>query len=349
MTATARPAARHAARPAAERVGITAAAHVLPATVLTTTELQARVEKASGFALPSGLLERLTGIRERRVVVQGEQWSSSLAIDAARHALSRAGREPEEVDLLLFASASRDFVEPATAHVVNHALGMRAHCLDVTNACNSFVNGLDLARTMISAGRARTALVVTGETPSLSMRLAVKDVKDAAQHFAGYTFGDAGAACVVEPVTTGGFGRTETETHSEHWEVGGIFGGGSRYPRDLDKEYFTGAGRELKRVFEKIGPAIVDSTLAHAGLGFGDLSAVFVHQVTTPYVDRFCEVTGAPRELLDVTVDTHGNVASATLPLQLSRQWDRLAPGDTVLFVGLGGGVSVMATLWTKS
>lgn len=332
-----------------ERVGITAAAHVVPPTVLTTDDLQARIETASGFALPDGLLERLTGIRERHVVVEGEQWSSSLAIDAARLALARAGRDPEEVDLLLFASASRDFVEPATSHVVNHALGMRAHCLDVTNACNSFVNGLDLARSMIETGRARTALVVTGEAPSLSMRLDVQDVQDAARHFAGYTFGDAGAACVVEPVDRGGFGRTETETHSEHWEVGGLFGGGTRYPRDPAKDYFTGAGRELKRVFEKIGPAIVDSTLAHAGLDFEDLAAVFVHQVTAPYVDRFCEVTGTPRDLLDVTIATHGNIASATIPLQLSRQWDRLQPGDTCLLLGLGGGVSVMSTLWTKS
>jgi 3-oxoacyl-[acyl-carrier-protein] synthase III len=337
-------------RPAPERrVGITAAAHVLPPTVLTTTEVQARVESASGFALPAGLLERITGIRERRVVVEGEQWASSLAIDAARAALDRAGREPEEVDLLLFASATRDFVEPATAHVVNHALGAGAHCLDVTNACNSFVNGLDLARAMIESGRASTALVVTGETPSLSTRWAVEGVRDVAHHFAGYTFGDAGAAVVLEPVATGGFGRTETETHSEHWEVGGIFGGGSRYPRDYDKLYFTGAGRELKRVFEKIGPAIVDSTLAHAGLGVDDLAAVLVHQVTAPYVDRFCEVTGVPRHLLDVTVETHGNVASATLPLQLSRRWDRLQAGDTVLLLGLGGGVSVTSTLWTKS
>jgi 3-oxoacyl-[acyl-carrier-protein] synthase III len=344
MTDTTRPPA-----PVARRVGITAASHVLPPTVLTTTELQSRIEAASGFGLPAGLLERITGIRERRVVVEGEQWASSLAVDAARAALAQAGREPEEVDLLLFASATRDFVEPATAHVVNHALGMRAHCLDVTNACNSFVNGLDLARAMIESGRASTALVVTGETPSLSTRWAVEDVRDAARHFAGYTFGDAGAAVVVEPVATGGFGRTESETHSEHWEVGGIFGGGSRYPRDPDRLYFTGAGSELKRVFEKIGPAIVDSTMAHAGLEWGDLAAVLVHQVTAPYVDRFCEVTGAPRELIDVTVETHGNVASATLPLQLSRQWNRLAPGDTVLLLGLGGGVSVMATLWTKS
>ncbi|MFB9311671.1 3-oxoacyl-ACP synthase III family protein [Nocardioides plantarum] len=339
----------HPPRVPAPRVGITAAAHVLPPTLLSTADLQARVEAASGFALPAGLLERITGIRERHVVVEGEQWASSLAIEAGRAALAMAGREPEEVDLLLFASATRDFVEPATAHVVNHALGAGAHCLDVTNACNSFLNGLDLARAMIETGRASTALVVTGETPSLSTRWAVDDVRHAAQHVAGYTFGDAGAAVVLEPVETGGFGRTETETHSEHWEVGGIFGGGSRYPRDYDKLYFTGAGRELKRVFEKIGPAILDSTLAHAGLEIDDLAAVLVHQVTTPYVDRFCEVTGVPRRLLDVTVETHGNVASATLPLQLSRQWDRLQPGDTTLLLGLGGGVSVMSTLWTKS
>lgn len=331
------------------RVGITAAAHVLPPTVLTTDDVQARIERASGFGLPAGLLERITGIRSRHVVVEGEQWASSLAIDAGRAALERAGRDPAEVDLLLFGSATRDFVEPATAHVVQHALGTNAHCLDVTNACNSFINGLDLARAMIETGRARTALVVTGETPSLSIRWQVESLRGAVEHFAGYTFGDAGAACVVEPVASGGLGRTETETHSQHWDVGGIFGGGSRHPRDEDLLYFSGAGHELRRVFEKIGPAIVDSTLAHAGLAMDDLAAVLVHQVAVPYLDRFCEVTGTPPHLVDRTVDVVGNIASATLPLQLSRQWERLAPGDQVLLLGLGGGVSVMSMMWQKA
>lgn len=330
------------------RAGIVGAGHHLPATVLTTEELEQRIGAGMRGRVPAGMLASITGIRERRVVGEGE-FSSTLATAAARQALERAGREPEEVDLLLFASASRDFVEPATAHVVAHDLGTTAHCLDVTNACNSFVNGIDLARTMVEGGRARTALVVTGETPSLSARWEVESLAQVVEHFAGYTFGDAGAAVVVEAVERGGLGHTETVTRSEHWEVGGIFGGGSRYPRDLEKLWFSGAGHELRTAFEKLGPAIIESTLARAGLAVTDLDRVLVHQVTGPYLERFVEVTGIPTAVLDPTVETHGNVASATLGLQLSRAWDDLRGGEQVLMVGLGGGISVMTMLWEVS
>ena len=75
---------------------------------------------------------------------------------------------------------------------------------------------------------------------------------------------------------------------------------------------------------------------------------MLVHQVTVPYLDRFVEVTGVPRDKLDVTVTGHGNLASATLGLQLARVDGDLAPGDRVLLVGLGGGVSVMTMVWQK-
>lgn len=122
------------------------------------------------------------------------EYASDLAIDAGRQVLEQAGLDVLDVDLLLFASATRDMAEPATAHVVQAALGGRAHALDVTNACNSFLNGIDLARSMILAGRARRALVVTGETPTRSMRPRLAGMRQARQAFAGYTFGDAGAA-----------------------------------------------------------------------------------------------------------------------------------------------------------
>ncbi len=330
------------------RAGIVSAAHVLPPLVLDTDTLQQQICTESELSLPRGVLQRVTGIRQRHVAGP-QEYPSTLATLAGRIALERAERRPEDLDLLLFASATRDFVEPSTAHVVQHALGSRAHCLDVTNACNSFLNGVDLAAAMIGCGRAGTALVVTGETPSLSMRRKLPSRTAVLEHFAGYTFGDAGAAVVVEAVAAGGIRAVATETHSEHWQVGGLFGGGARHPRDWDKTYFTGAGTELKGVFEKIGPAIVEATLTRAGLGWPDVAKVLVHQVTVPYLDRFAEVTGVPRDKLEVTVHSHGNIASASLPLQLSRVWPELSRGDLVLFVGLGGGVSVMTMLWEKS
>ena len=329
------------------RVGITAAAAHLPAEVMTTADLQRRVERASGLRLPRGLFEKMSGIARRHVVGPGE-YASTLAVRAAERALRAADLDPLDVDVLLFASASRDMVEPATAHIVQAELGSKAHALDVTNACNSFLNGIDLARAMVLAGRAGRVLVVTGETPTRVMRPALRSLNQARDAFAGYTFGDAGAAVVVESVAWGGIFDVDTETLSQHWTVGGIPGGGSRHPRGEEYTYFTGDGRALRNVFEKMGTAILDRVQYRTGLDWAGYARVLVHQVTQPYLDRFVEVTGVPADKLDVTVGSHGNMASATLGVQLARVWPSLHAGDRVLFVGLGGGVSVMTMAWQR-
>ena len=330
------------------RVGITAAASWLPEREVTTDDLQERVAVASGLPLPAGMFAQTTGIDRRRVAADDE-YASDLAIGAARRVLADAGLDPLDVDLLLFASATRDMVEPATAHVVQAALGGRAHALDVTNACNSFLNGIDLARSMILAGRARRALVVTGETPTRAMRPRLDGMAQARTAFAGYTFGDAGAAVLIEPVAAGGILDVDVETHSEHWDAGGIPGGGSRHPRGDEHTYFAGDGHRLRGIFEKIGLGLIDRVNHRLGATFDDYARVLVHQVTVPYLDRFVEMTGVPPDKLELTVPWLGNVASATLGVQLARIRPELAAGDRVLLVGLGGGVSLMTMVWEVS
>ena len=329
-------------------IGITGAAEFLPEQVLASDEVQDRVVGAAGIDLPAGMFTQLTGIGRRRVA-RDDEYASTLAVGAARLALARAGVRPTDIDLLIFASATRDVAEPATAHICQAELGSQAHAIDVTNACNSFINGVDIARAMLLAGRGSRALVLTGETPTRAIRWEPASVAQLRRGIAGYTFGDAGAAVVVEPVSSGGIIDIDTETRSEHWDVGGIFGGGSRHPRDLEYTYFEGDGHALRGVFEKIGTHIIDRVGERTGMAITDYAKVLVHQVTVPYLDRFVELTGVPPASIEVTVTELGNVASATLGIQLARVFDDLATGDRVLLVGLGGGVSVMTMVWEKS
>lgn len=331
-----------------QRVGITGVGSALPDAVLTSHSLQREATAHLAKSLPGTLLAQATGIDTRHVAADDE-YASTLALRAGRRALAQASLDPHDIDLLLFASASRDMVEPATAHIVQARLGSKAHALDVTNACNSFVNGIDVARSAILAGRARRALVVTGETPTRAIRRAPADFAEFRAGFAGYTFGDAGAAVVLEAVERGGILDVDTETHSEHWEVGGIPGGGSRHPRGDEHTYFRGDGHELRGVFEKVGASVVERTLHRLGLDWDGFAKVLVHQVTVPYLERFAELTGVPVDKLVVTVPELGNIASASIGVQLERVYGELTAGERVLFVGLGGGISIMTMVWEKS
>jgi len=125
--------------------------HYVPETVVTSADIDQRLAmKRNGVGR---LVESLTGVRERRHAPPGAN-ASDMAVPAARQALERAGRRPEDVDLLIFAACSRDLSEPATANIVQAKLGAsNAHVLDITNACNSFLNALDMADAQIATGR----------------------------------------------------------------------------------------------------------------------------------------------------------------------------------------------------
>ena len=126
--------------------------------------------------------------------------SSDLAAAAAQRAMAAADIEPRDVDLLIFASASHDVAEPATANMVQIAFGCdRAAVMDVKNACNSFLNGLDVAQAFIETGPGATRVVVAaGECLSPTIKWNIAGSDELPVRLAALTLGDAGAACVLE-------------------------------------------------------------------------------------------------------------------------------------------------------
>ncbi|MGW6442839.1 3-oxoacyl-ACP synthase III family protein [Lentzea sp. NPDC055074] len=310
----------------------------LPEERLSTDEVERRL---GPFTPPPGLIGRLTGIRSRHVMREDEQ-ASDLAVAAARKLLADTGSEPADVDLLLFASASQDMVEPATAHIVAAKLDLRCPVMDVKNACNSVLNAIEVADALISTGRYRTVLIASGEAPSRAVRWNVANPAQFRRAFPGYTLSDAGAAVLLTAGDAGVLGSAFT-ADSTWWDVGTLPGGGSRHPRDPEFTYFDMDGPRLKDAFLHLGRDVLDDTLHGLGLTWDDFAVACVHQVSLPYLGIFAERAGVPRDKLVVTLPEHGNVASVSLPLQLvtAQRMGRCGPGDLVALVGLAGGVSL--------
>ena len=319
-------------------VAIAAAGSYLPGEPIRTEEIEARIAALSpGLRLRRGLLRSLTGIETRHHLPDCMQ-ASDLAVEAARRALDSAGASARDIDLLVWGSASQDMVEPATAHIVAAKLGLRCPVFDVKNACNSFLNGMQVATALLRSGDYRSALVVTGESPSRAIRWVVEDLEAFFESAAGYTMGDAGAALLLsrDPKVEGIFFQKFLAA-SDRWSLATLPGGGSMHPRGDEWSYFRGNAVQLRDAFLQIGAGLLTAALRGTGTAMEDFARIFCHQVTRPFIAPFCETTGIPPEKLVVTVAELGNIASATIPTQIARtDADSLPRADWIAAIKRG-------------
>nr|WP_194241494.1 3-oxoacyl-[acyl-carrier-protein] synthase III C-terminal domain-containing protein [Galbitalea soli] len=314
----------------------------MPESTRSTRETEARLREANpGLNLATGLIHRLTGVESVHVRPDGWQ-TSDLAVAASRDALADA---PGEIDLLLFASASQDLIEPATSHIVAAKLGLDCPVMDIKNACNSVINAIQVADALIASGQYHRVLVASGEQPSHAVRWRLADTEQFARSFPGYTMSDGGAAVIVEASDdrrTGILASTFLAV-SRHWSIGTLPSGGSMNPRDPDKVFFDMDGAALQQAFLELGPEPVLDLLAREGLEWADVDLVAIHQVALPYLPPIFDRLGVAADRTVITIAEHGNLASVSLPLQLLRARERgmIAPGSLVLLIGLAGGISL--------
>ncbi|QUQ67520.1 3-oxoacyl-ACP synthase III family protein [Kutzneria sp. CA-103260] len=321
-------------------MSITGVTAYLPPTLVTDQAVEARI---TGYTPRPGAIGKLSGVRTRHRADPGDQ-ASDLAVHAADKLLHGLGVAPGELDLIVFAAAAQDVVEPATAHIVAAKLGARCPVFDVKNACNSFLNGVQVAEAFIRGGQYRRILVCSGETGSRVARWSVADRAQFADSLAGYTLSDAGAAMVLETSLRPGIFYRDFTADSSSWHVSSIPGSGCAETHDPRRDgYIRGDGRALlESVAGHLRPQL-DRALAVTGLSREDFAVFCVHQVATPYLRALQEIADIPEEKLVVTIAEHGNVASCSIPLQLSLALEsgRCGPGDKVAFIGLAGGTSI--------
>jgi len=329
-----------------ETVRLVGVASSLPEYKRSSDEVDELLSRSGGFKPRRGLIQAMSGIRERRVAADDEH-CSDLAADACRKVLASSNVDKADVDLLIFASAGQDLTEPATAHITQSKLGTKAAVFDLKNACNSFLNGMQVAESLILGGSYKTVLLATGEVSSRVISWCPKNLRDFKSCMPGYTVGDAGAAALlVRSDDKRGIFYRKFSSHSEYWDLTTVDGGGSRYPQG-DHFYLRSNAPELKVAFREIGLPFVKLAMQEANAKFSDFKRIFVHQVSLPYLYDMLEESDIPVDQVEVTIEFLGNMAAASIPVAMAQAFERgaIERGDRIMCLGLASGISIGAVM----
>ncbi|MBO9602663.1 MAG: ketoacyl-ACP synthase III [Novosphingobium sp.] len=299
----------------------------LPARAVSNDELAKTVDTSDEW-----IVER-TGIRSRHIAGEGET-TATLATEAARRALAAAGVDASEIGLIVLATATPDQTFPATATIVQDALGCNGGiAFDVAAVCSGFLYALGVADSMLRTGAARKALVIGAETFSR-----ILDWEDRATCV---LFGDGAGAIVLaaEEVAEDGPGILATRLHADgaHNALLNVDGGPST-TGTVGKVRMK--GREVFRHAVVNLAEVLAEALAGAGLTPADVDWVVPHQANARILDATSRKLGLPPEKVVVTVDRHANTSAASVPLALdvAVRDGRIKPGDLVVLEAMGGG-----------
>jgi 3-oxoacyl-[acyl-carrier-protein] synthase-3 len=340
--------------PAAQfRTRLAGAGRHLPATHLTTDELMATTRHNTHIDL-----ERLTGIRERRVSI-GDEDSYSLAISAGLNCLGRANQNAAELDVVISCSITKfrggltQWVEPTMSSAVAHAVGAdKAMTFDLSNACAGMLTGVTVLNNWIRQGTVERGLVVSGEYISQLGQNAARHIRNImSDELACLTLGDAGAALLLERAPTGSAGITLAgfTTVADHSRLCLAYPKG----RDPGARMFTNS-RGIQRAAIADTPLLLHEALEAAGIAMHDIDHVITHQTSARAIRKgMAAVTASfgesPRHDAVITVDRYGNTASTTHTVALVEELEagRIRPGETIALIALASGLEIGVVLLT--
>jgi 3-oxoacyl-[acyl-carrier-protein] synthase III len=315
----------------ATRAAITAVHGYVPPDVLTNADLARMVNTTDAW------ISERTGIKERHILKGEGLGSSHMGAQAVRGLLDKSGTRPEDIELLICATTTPDFVHPCTANLICDMVGIRSvGSFDVQAACSGFLYALTVAQQFIAAGTYKKVIVVGADKMS-----AIVDYTDRATCV---LFGDGAAAVMLEP-NTDGYGIMDTILRSDGSGAKYLHqkAGGSRMPPTTETvaKRMHYVHQDGPQVYKHAVAGMFEVTrdiMARNNLSADTIDWIVPHQANRRIIETTAERLGLPFEKLMFTIHKYGNTTTATIPLCL---WDyeaKLKTGDRLLMAAFGGG-----------
>ena len=308
----------------------------LPKRIMTNAEISTLVDTSDEW-----IVQRV-GINQRHLAAEGE-FTSDLAVEAARAALANAGLTTDDIDLIVVATTTPDLTYPATAALVQNKLGIHhGVAFDIQAVCSGFVFAVATADSFLKNNLAKRALVIGAETNSR--------ILDWTDRSTCVLFGDGAGAAIMERVELAdgeperGLLATALRTDGGHWEKLYVDGGPSR---TQTVGHVRMEGREVfKHAVGKITD-VVEEVFRQTGYSVADLDWFVPHQANRRIIDGAGHKLGIPPEKVVVTVDKHANTSAASVPLALAQAVTdgRIKRGDLVMLEAMGAGFTWGASL----
>ncbi len=317
------------------RAAVSGLGVAVPEKVLTNADFEKFLDTSDEW------ITQRTGIKQRHVVSEG-QTTATLATEAARNALTDAGLEPADLDLIICATISPEMTFPATACFVQQALGAAdVPAFDISAACSGFVYGLAIAAKFIETKLYRCILVIGAESLS---------------RFSDYTdrgscilFGDGAGAAVLQPTDDPNRGIMYNVMHADGngWDYIHVPAGGSRAPAthetvEQGRHFIQMRGRDVYRFAVEKMQWLLEDCMKACDLQVDDVDMVIPHQVNMRIIKSATEKVNFPSDKVYVNIERYGNTSAASIPLAMAeaRRKGKIGPGSLLLLVAFGAGLT---------
>ncbi|MCQ2500275.1 MAG: ketoacyl-ACP synthase III [Lachnospiraceae bacterium] len=300
----------------------------MPVRVVSNQELSEHMDTSDAW------IRERTGIRNRHII-SGEETTTSLAAEAAGNAISMAGIDPEDLDLILLATSSSNTHVPAASCCVQQLIGAKhAACFDISAACSGFVFALITAQAYIRAGMAKLAVVIGAD--------AISNLVDWEDRSSCILFGDGAGAVVVQ--------ATEEDIpfygvmHTDSTKAGALLAK-SRHQRiqpAMEETYLRMDGKEIFKFALTRVPQVIHEVLEQAGCGVEDVDLFLLHQANGRIIESVVKKLKVPPWKVPVNVDEYANFSAGTIPVlldQLNRR-GKLKRGQRLVLAGFGAGLA---------